>query len=61
MYLKKQQIPKPEAQFPDAIPPLLEHSSEVKQTPYIAVVVSIFVRHCKLSNDTTEKREKAPR
>ena len=60
IYLKKQQTPNPEAQFPDAMPPLLEHSSAVKQTPYIVVVVSMFVWHCMLSNDTTENREKAP-
>ena len=60
IYLKKQQTPNPEAQFPDAMPPLLEHSSAVKQTPYIVVVVSMFVWHCMLSNDTTENSEKAP-
>ena len=60
IYLKKQQTPKPEAQFPDAMPPLLVHSSAVKHTPYIVIVVSMFVWHCMLSNDTTEKSEKAP-
>ena len=60
IYLKKQQTPNPEAQFPDAMPPLLVHSSAVKQTPYIVVVVSMFVWHCMLSNDTTENSEKAP-
>ena len=58
IYLKKQQTPNPDAQFPDGIPPLLEHSSAVKQIPNI--VDSMFVWHWRLSNDTTEKSEKAP-
>ena len=55
----KQQTPKPEAQFPDFVPPLSPHSSAVLQIPTVSAV-SVVV-HSLLGKVTTEKRENAPK
>ena len=36
-YVNVQQTPKPAAQFPSIVPPLLVHSDEVKHVPYIVL------------------------
>ena len=55
--LMKQQTPKPEAQFPDTVPPFLVHSSSPKQSPLIEE--SIIVVHSSFGKVTTENKEKA--
>ena len=55
--LMKQQTPKPEAQFPDTVPPFSVHCSSVLQTPLIEE--SITVVHSTLRKVTTENKEKA--
>ena len=37
MYLQVQQTPKPEAQLPALTPPLLEHSSLKKKSPFLKI------------------------
>ena len=54
--MNKQQTPKPEAQLPEAVPPLSLHSEAVQQTPTVAF--SFWVVHASLSNWTTEKRDR---
>ena len=55
--LMKQQTPKPEAQFPDTVPPFLVHSSFSKHNPLIEE--SIIVVHSSFGKVTTENKEKA--
>ena len=43
-----QQTPKPAAQEPEAAPPLLPHSEEVKQVPLVEVEVALM--HSSLGN-----------
>ena len=50
-----QQTPKPAAQEPEAAPPLLPHSEEVKQVPL--VVEELPLVHSSLGNWTTLNRE----
>ena len=57
-YVVKQQTPKPEAQFPEAVPPWSVHSSDVMHSPLI--VGSMVVVHSSLGNVTTENKENAP-
>lgn len=56
-YKRKQQVPKPEAQFPSILPPASEHSELVMQMPLLTV--SVFKGHSSLGKDTTEKKEMA--
>ena len=49
-----QQTPKPEAQFPSAVPPLSEHSVDEKHVPLL--VVSFVDWHSTFGNVTTLKR-----
>ena len=56
-YVVKQQTPKPEAQFPEAVPPWSVHSSAVIHSPLI--VGSMTVVHSSFGNVTTENKEKA--
>ena len=53
-----QQTPKPAAQFPSALPPLLVHSLEVKQVPLM--LESEKAVQALLPNCTMEKRENCP-
>jgi len=53
--LLKQQTPKPEAQFPEAVPDLSEHSCSVTQMPSMADDIAVV--HWLLGNCTTEKSE----
>ena len=54
--LIKQQTPNPEAQFPEAVPPSSEHSSLVKQRPFIEE--SMTVVHSSFGKVTTENKVK---
>ena len=51
--LPTQQTPNPDAQLPVAVPPLVEHSEEVKHVPLrpVDVVQGVF------ANRTIEKRD----
>ena len=49
-----QQTPKPEAQFPSAVPPLSEHSVDEKHVPLL--VVSFVDWHSTFGNVTTLNR-----
>ena len=57
LYVVKQQTPKPEAQLPDASPPLSVQSSPVLQIPLM--VGSMIVVHSLLRKVTTENNENA--
>ena len=52
-----QQTPNPEAQDPEAVPPLRAHSADVKQVPFRPLVPE----HLELANRTMENREKTVR
>ena len=52
-----QQTPKPEAQFPSAVPPLSEHSVDEKHVPLL--VVSFVDWHSTFGNVTTLNRAMA--
>ena len=56
-YVVKQQTPKPEAQFPEAVPPWSVHSSAVIHSPLI--VGSMTVVHSSFGKVTTENKLKA--